>query len=165
MEAYREILRDIPAMRENFTIIEDEPYVRRVIRAQFDKNSSVSDPKIIDMLVFKARQEAGEIRNQWKSRYHVYKHITNYREEQRVLADIARDDDIEDVAHTRRDRLLSDWKAKGLIPSEIESWKAFQHWRKEEDTKFNAFAQENQLFTSEQIERNDKAKAAMCTIV
>eukprot|EP00171_Calliarthron_tuberculosum_P009069 IDg9069t1 len=118
---YRQVLRDIPAMREDFTIIEDELFVRRVVRYLFDRHSHVSDPKIIDMLVFKARQEAAEIRNQWKSRYHVYQHINAYRDEmsRRKAVEVARAHAHapEGGAPAHRQLLVDGWKARGLVPA------------------------------------------------
>lgn len=157
---YREILRDIPAMRENFTIIEDEQYLRRVIRYLFDRHANISDPKIIDMMVFKARQEAGEIRNQWKSRYHVYQHINAYRDEQvrQKAMELARVHAHSEGGGARRQRLVDGWKARGLVPAEIDSWEQYEHWKADEDGKFALFANQHAIFTPEQLERNEKAK-------
>lgn len=159
---YREVLRDIPAMRENFTIIEDEQFVRRVVRNLFDRHSGIEDPKIVDMLVFKGRQEAGEIRNQWKSRTHVYQHIIGYREEvaraNAVLQAQAHTGGGEEVGDSHRQKLVEEWKMRGLVPAEIDSWEQYTHWKADEDAKFAVFAEQNSMFTSEQLQRNAGAK-------
>jgi NADH dehydrogenase (ubiquinone) 1 alpha subcomplex subunit 6 len=45
--------------------------VRAVIRQRFEKNRYVSDPKVIDVLVHKSRQEYQETVNFWKQESHV----------------------------------------------------------------------------------------------
>lgn len=164
---YRDILRGIPDMRENFTVIETEAYCRRVVRHMFDRHAGLSDPKVVDMLVFKARQEAGEIRQQWKSRYHVYQHINAYKDEMRRAhaVEVSRSHASEgDRADARRAGLVAMWKERGLIPAEIDSWEQYAHWKAEEDEKFEAFALDNRIFTREQLERNDRAKS-QCAIM
>lgn len=157
---YRTALRDIPEMRKNFTIVEDAPFVRATIRELFERHSAVTDPKIADMLTFKAVQELREIREQWKSRHHVYAYIHQYAE--KLLKEAARrsatagGEDLEE--------LLRGWRERGLVPAEIMNWGMFERWREEEDTKFRAFAVENKLFTEEQLDRNAGASSS-CTIM
>ena len=45
--------------------------VRAVIRQRFEKNRDVSDPKLIDILIHKSRQEYQETVNFWKQEPHV----------------------------------------------------------------------------------------------
>jgi NADH dehydrogenase (ubiquinone) 1 alpha subcomplex subunit 6 len=45
--------------------------VRAVIRQRFEKNRYVSDPKVIDILIHKSRQEYQEAVNFWKQEPHV----------------------------------------------------------------------------------------------
>ncbi len=153
VRAYREILKDIPAMRENFTIIEDEQHVRRVVRSLFERHGDITDPKVVDMLVFKARQEAGEIRNQWKSRTHVIKYVNEYNEAQKLLA-LAQ----KAPADALKEARLAKWKADGLVPADIDTWVQYEHWQKDEDEKFVKFAEEQNLFTREQIASNNERK-------
>lgn len=160
--AYRTALRDIPDMRRNFTIMEDAQYVTAVIRDNFERHRMVSDPKIVDMLVFKASQELREIREQWKSRHHVYSYIARFAEKKlrEDLAERAMDTN----SSGRREDMLRQWRERGLVPTEIVTWPMFTRWRAEEDAKFRVFAVENKLFSEEQLDRNEKA-ASGCTIM
>lgn len=151
---YREILRDIPSMRENFSIVEDRDYLTRVVRALFERHGEITDPKVIDMLVFKARQEAGEIRNQWKSRTHVIKYVTEFHELEKREALAAKS-----PADKIKEARLAKWRSEGLVPNDIETWVQYEHWQSDEDEKFVKFAEEQKLFTREQIERNNQNKS------
>ena len=45
--------------------------VRRTIRAEFERNRYVSDPKVIDILIMKGRQQYQECLNCWMQEPHV----------------------------------------------------------------------------------------------
>lgn len=162
VSAYRSALRDIPDIRRNFTIMEDESLVKSVIRDNFERHQFVTDPKIVDMLVFKAVQELREIREQWKSRHHVYGYIDRY------LDRLMREELIQRAgspdSSNRYDHVLQTWRDRGLIPQEITSWTMFTQWRTEEDAKFRNFALENKLFSTEQLDRNAATKPS-CTMM
>lgn len=162
---YRTALRDVPAMRVNFTIIEDKAFLYACIRDLFERHHEVSDPKIVDMLVFKGRQELREIREQWKSRHHVYGHIHAYMD--KMIREEAARSAAEQTGGAEEKRLetLRAWKARGLVPQEVQSWVQYLRWKEEEDLKFNAFAVDNKLFTHDQLERNAKAQSSSCTIM
>lgn len=151
-------------MRKNFTIIEDKAFVQACIRDLFERHKEVSDPKIVDMLVFKALQELREIREQWKSRHHVYGYIHAYME--KVIREEAARKVVEQTGGVdeKRNEVLRAWKARGLVPNEIQTWAQYLRWKDEEDAKFNVFAVDNKLFTHEQLERNAKAQSS-CTIM
>lgn len=149
---YRTALRDIPDMRRNFTIMEDSKYVAAVIRDNIEQHRRVTDPKIIDMLVFKAVQELREIREQWKTRTHVYSYIHRYSE--KLLRDEAAHSGASTDSSERRQQILRDWQQRGLIPNEISSWPMFLRWKRDEDEKFRNFAIDHKLFSSDQLERN-----------
>lgn len=159
---YRQALRDVPAMRKNFTILEDRDFCVATIRDLFHRHASVEDPKIIDMLVFKAVQELGEIREQWKSRHHVYAYIHRYAD--KVMRDeMARKVNADGVSDGREEMLMH-WKERELVPQEVGNWEMYLNWKEEEDKKFRAFAVENKLFTEEQLDRN-AASSSQCTIM
>lgn len=161
--AYRIALRGIPDMRRNFTIIEDEALVRACIRDLFEKHRDVTEPHIVDMLVFKALQELREIGEQWKSRHHVTAYITRYSEKL-IREETARrlEEDVPD-ASDKREETLRMWRERGIVPPEILTWGMFQRWKEEEDTKFKTFALENKLFSEEELDRN--SKSSTCTIM
>lgn len=150
--AYRTALRDVPAMRRNFTIMEEQSFVNAVIRDNFERHESITDPKIVDMLVFKALQELREIREQWKSRHQVYSYIQRYSE--RVFLEELDQKAASGDSSDRYEKSLKQWREQGLVPPEISTWTMFTNWRQEEDLKFRNFALENKLFSSEQLERN-----------
>lgn len=162
VSAYRVALRDIPNMRRNFTIMEDSKFVASVIRDNFEQHRRVTDPKIVDMLVFKALQELREIREQWKTRTHIYSYIHRYAD--KVLRD--------EIAHKAkfvdssddREQMLRDWQQRGLVPNEIPSWAMFVRWKKDEDEKFHNFAVEKKLFSPDQLKRNASALSS-CSIM
>lgn len=162
IRVYRMALRDIPAMRRNFTIMEDKSFVTAVIRENFERHRNITDPKIIDMLIFKATQELREIREQWKSRHHIYSYIQRYTDK------LLREELIHRASHTdltgQREKMLADWRDRGLVPAEINTWDMFLHWKSNEDTKFRNFVLENKLFTSDQLDRNAKASSS-CSVM
>lgn len=158
---YRRALKDIPNMRKNFNIFEDSAFVRNTIREQFERHRLVSDPKIVDMLVFKADQELREIREQWKSRHHVYAYL--YRYSEKVMREAAARR-LQSGKSDGKDEALNDWRRRGLVPNEIITWPMFLRWKHEEDAKFNAFALEHNLFTSQQLDRNSNA-SSRCAIM
>jgi len=54
--------------------------VRAVIRHRFEKNRYVSDPKVIDLLIHKSRQDYQEAVNFWKQEPHVLGPLLNNRD-------------------------------------------------------------------------------------
>jgi hypothetical protein len=54
--------------------------VRAVIRQRFEKNRYVSDPKVIDVLIHKSRQDYQEAVNFWKQEPHVLGHLLSDRD-------------------------------------------------------------------------------------
>lgn len=160
---YRSALRDIPAMRRNFSIMEDKRFLSAVIRENFERHRDVTDPKIIDMLVFKASQELREIREQWKSRHHIYSYIQRYTDKllREELAHRASHSDLTG----RREKMLADWRDRGLIPAEINTWDMFLHWKSDEDTKFRNFVLDNKLFSVDHLDRNKKASSSSCSVM
>lgn len=154
---YRHALRNIPEMRRNFSIMEDKKMVQHVVRDLFERHKYVSDPKIVDMLVFKAIQELHEIREQWKSRHHVYSYIQRFSEKelrQQAAKKLEQDPFLGDSHDQRQMQMLSDWRSSGLVPQEVITWAQFLKWKQEEDEKFKNFAVEKKLFSKEELERN-----------
>jgi len=165
VRTYRQALRNVPSMRANFTIVEEEQLVRGVIRDLFHAHADVRDPAIVDMLVFKARQELREIREQWKSRHHVYKYILAYKDKLRVDEVVRATGSSEgDQEAAKHSALLHAWKQRGLIPGELQTWPQYLRWREEEEAKFASFAVDNKIFTNEQLERGGKA-GGTCAIM
>lgn len=159
---YRASLRSIPDMRRNFTIMEDASFLTAVIRDSFERHRGITDPKIVDMLVFKAVQELREIREQWKSRTHLNSYIHRYTDKllRQELVHKASTLDSSDS----RDQMLHQWRDRGLVPHEIASWPMFTRWSDEQDLKFRNFAVDNKLFSDQQLERNANSSSS-CIIM
>lgn len=149
-------------MRRNFTIMEDSKFVAAVIRDNFEQHRRITDPKIIDMLVFKAIQELREIREQWKTRTHVYSYIHQYSE--KLLRDEMTHKAASADTSDRRLQILHDWQQRGLVPPEIASWPMFLRWKRDEDEKFRNFAIDQKLFSSDELERN-ASKTSSCSVM
>lgn len=166
---YRSALRDIPAMRQNFTILEEREFIMACIRDLFERHGGVTDPKIVDMLVFKARQELREIREQWKSRHHLYGYIVAYHEkclkEEAARVASLHVDQSDGRQDAQREEILMAWRERHLVPADVQNWAQYLRWKEEEAEKFNAFAVDNKLFTQEQLERNAAASPTQCTIM
>lgn len=157
---YRHALRDIPAMRKNFVIIEDESVVQQCIRDLIERHADVTDPKVVDMLVFKGRQELTEIKEQWKSRHHVYGYIQRYTE--KMLREEAGKK--MKLGEGDKEDMLQAWRDRGLVPEEIVTWGHYQRWRHEEEGKFRAFAEDNGVFEKGVLQRNASATTG-CSVM
>lgn len=157
---YRQALRNIPDMRKNFVIIEDESVVQKCIRDLIERHADITDPKVVDMLVFKARQELMEIREQWKSRHHVYGYIQRYTEK------MVREEAAKRMKQGDGDKehILQAWRGRGLVPEEIVTWGHYERWRQEEDAKFRAFAEDNRVFEKGVLQRNASANPG-CSVM
>jgi|APCry1669189665_1035243.scaffolds.fasta_scaffold72504_1 NADH dehydrogenase (ubiquinone) 1 alpha subcomplex subunit 6 len=65
---YRRMCRDTPAVIKIYNL-EHTPFnVRHMLLLQFRKNSEVTDPRIIELLLQRAEMELEETREQWKQR-------------------------------------------------------------------------------------------------
>lgn len=166
---YRAALRDIPHMRINFTIVEDEGFVARLIRDQFDQQGHVIDGKLADMLIFRGIQELGEISNQFKSRNQIAAYIDEYHEklhrEALMLEATGSGATIaESSASAEKNAMLATWKQRGLVPADILTWGQYERWKAEENEAFASFAVDAQLFSEESLKRNEKAKS-QCSVM
>ncbi|CAN8069109.1 unnamed protein product [Agarophyton chilense] len=161
LSLYRLALRDMPEMRNNFNIVEDTAFLRSTVRDLFERHSSVTDPKIVDMLVFKGLQELREIREQWKGRHHIYGYIHRYAD--KLLREKAARS-AQQTGAQGKEEMLALWRQRGLVPDELVTWPMFVEWKRDEDAKFEAFAVDHKLFTTEQLHRNANA-SSQCNIM
>jgi hypothetical protein len=176
---YRQVLREIPAIRENFTIVEDEAFLRALVRNLFSVRRTISDPKIIDMLVFKAKQEIGEIGGQFKGRHHIGIYIRNYHDQlarqaaAQLSATLARapgkaiaakDSIAPVISEGTKQTMLASWRQRGLVPADLLTWAQYERWKAEENEKFAKFAVDANFFSDETLEHNAKAKS-QCSIM
>ncbi|KAF9791852.1 hypothetical protein BJ322DRAFT_10 [Thelephora terrestris] len=63
---YRNWYRSAPEICSLYALNVSPTYLRHVIRQKFERNRSVTDPKIIDILIAKERMEYQETMNCWK---------------------------------------------------------------------------------------------------
>ncbi|OCH90851.1 NADH-ubiquinone oxidoreductase Complex1 subunit [Obba rivulosa] len=68
---YRDWYRGAPEICSLYALNVSPAYVRHHIRRRFEENRYVSDPRVVDMLYFKGRQEYQETMNCWKQTDHV----------------------------------------------------------------------------------------------
>ena len=65
------LIKQAPEIVESFGLPCTASDVRRIVRAEFERNRYVSDPKVIDVLVLKGRQMHQEVMNNWAQDSHV----------------------------------------------------------------------------------------------
>ncbi|KAF5376063.1 hypothetical protein D9615_007688 [Tricholomella constricta] len=71
LQLYRDWYRSAPEIVELYALNVSPAYIRHSIRARFEKNRFVTDPRAIDVLLLKSRQEYQETMNCWKQTDHI----------------------------------------------------------------------------------------------
>ncbi|EDR09340.1 uncharacterized protein LACBIDRAFT_326056 [Laccaria bicolor S238N-H82] len=71
LSLYRDWYRSTPEIVAIYSLPVSPAYVRHAIRQRFERNRYVTDPKAIDVLVLKDRQDYQETMNCWKQIDHV----------------------------------------------------------------------------------------------
>jgi len=71
LKLYRDWYRSAPEICALYALSISPAYVRHRIRQRFEKNRHVTDPRAIDVLVLKGRQDYQETMNCWKQTDHV----------------------------------------------------------------------------------------------
>ncbi|PFH47439.1 hypothetical protein AMATHDRAFT_198058 [Amanita thiersii Skay4041] len=71
LKLYRDWYRAAPEIVSLYALNVSSAYVRHAIRERFEKNRYVTDPRAIDVLLLKGRQDYQETLNLWKQRDHV----------------------------------------------------------------------------------------------
>ncbi|KAJ1965443.1 ndufa6 NADH-ubiquinone oxidoreductase subunit [Dipsacomyces acuminosporus] len=71
---YRQWQKSVPQIMVDYHLCMPQSVVRAKIREEFEKNRYVSDPRAIDVLLFKGRVEFEETYNVWKQ----YSHVLRY---------------------------------------------------------------------------------------
>ncbi|KAH9954869.1 NdufA6 NADH-ubiquinone oxidoreductase 14.8 kDa subunit [Russula dissimulans] len=80
LDLYREWMRGAPEICTLYCLDVPPSAVRAVIRQRFEKNRYASDPKLIDILIHKSRQDYQEAVNFWKQEPHVLGHLLSNRD-------------------------------------------------------------------------------------
>ncbi|XP_062175641.1 NADH dehydrogenase [ubiquinone] 1 alpha subcomplex subunit 6 [Alnus glutinosa] len=70
---FRAACRSLPSVMEIYNLqdVATVSQLRSTIASEIRKNSHVTDPKVIDMLLFKAMEELGNIAEHAKQRHHI----------------------------------------------------------------------------------------------
>lgn len=165
LNLYRTGLRDIPEMRKNYNLNESPAVIRDCLRAQFEMHAGVRDAKVLDMLVFKGRQNIDEIRAQWKGRHQVTALLLAH--EAALLREAAAS---EAAVATKeaREAALREWVELELVPSSVNTWPQFLRWQAEQDGKFEAWAvAEKGMFSEAELAANraHAEKTTGCSIM
>ncbi|KAI0313480.1 NADH-ubiquinone oxidoreductase Complex1 subunit [Amylostereum chailletii] len=71
IQLYRDWYRSAPELCTLFALNVPASYIRSQIRQRFEQNRHVTDPKVIDVLILKGRQEFQETMNCWKQEPHI----------------------------------------------------------------------------------------------
>jgi len=66
LSLYRDWYRSAPEICSLYALNVSPIYLRHVVRQKFERNRSVTDPRIIDVLIAKERMEYQETMNCWK---------------------------------------------------------------------------------------------------
>jgi NADH dehydrogenase (ubiquinone) 1 alpha subcomplex subunit 6 len=77
---YRDLLRSIPAALKIYQLDLTPSQMKRRIRQEFENKRHLQDPKVIDMLVFKAYLELDEAKKGWKTKSHMTRLLTPIEE-------------------------------------------------------------------------------------
>lgn len=183
LNLYRTSIRDIPEMRKNYNLNETPALIRDCIRAQFEMHAGVRDAKVLDMLVFKGRQNIDEIRAQWKGRHQVTAVLLAH--EAALLREAAASEAAAAVAAgaasgdggaaaaavatgEAREAALREWAELELVPPSVATWPQFLRWQAEQDGKFEAWAVgEKGLFSEAELAANKAhaEKTSGCSIM
>jgi len=71
LSLYRDWYRSAPEVCAMYALSVSPAYVRHAIRQKFEKNRYISDPRAIDVLLLKSRQEYQETMNCWNQTDHI----------------------------------------------------------------------------------------------
>lgn len=73
LELFRETCKALPTIMEVYNLDEviSRPQLRSKIGAEFRKHAEVTNPKVIDMLVFKGKEELDNCTDHSKQRHHL----------------------------------------------------------------------------------------------
>ncbi|KJA17894.1 hypothetical protein HYPSUDRAFT_145867 [Hypholoma sublateritium FD-334 SS-4] len=71
LKLYRDWYRSAPEITSMYALSVSPAYVRHALRQRFERTRHVTDPRAIDVLLLKGRQDYQETMNCWKQTDHV----------------------------------------------------------------------------------------------
>ncbi|KAG5653937.1 hypothetical protein H0H81_009294 [Sphagnurus paluster] len=71
LQLYRDWYRSAPEIVDLYALNVSPAFIRASIRTRFEKNRYVTDPRAVDVLLLKSRQEYQETMNCWKQTDHI----------------------------------------------------------------------------------------------
>jgi len=74
---YRDTMRHLPRLNEDFALKMTPEQLRAVVRREFGRFTKVDDPTKVDLLTFKGRQHLEELKMQWKQRAQIMHFIND----------------------------------------------------------------------------------------
>ncbi|KAJ6567847.1 NADH dehydrogenase 1 alpha subcomplex subunit 6 [Mycena sp. CBHHK59/15] len=72
IQMYRDWYRAAPEVVDQYALDVSPTQLRHAVRMRFEANRNVTDPRVIDVLLLKSRQEFQETLNMWKQPDHIY---------------------------------------------------------------------------------------------
>ena len=89
MLAYaREVFRTAPEIIQKYRLgdMADKHLIRQVMAAEFRKHSGVTDPKVVDYLLFRSRTDFADVMAMYKQRHHILKYLDEHAIDSRTAS-------------------------------------------------------------------------------
>ena len=89
MLAYaREVMRAAPEIIQKYRLgdMADRGTIRAAMAAEFRKYADVSDPKVVDYLLFRSRTDFADLMAMYKQRHHILKYLDSHAIDSRTSA-------------------------------------------------------------------------------
>eukprot|EP00123_Amoebidium_parasiticum_P019317 comp24514_c0_seq1/m.46765 comp24514_c0_seq1/g.46765 ORF comp24514_c0_seq1/g.46765 comp24514_c0_seq1/m.46765 type:complete len:118 (-) comp24514_c0_seq1:152-505(-) len=74
LSLYRAWMRETPTITDKYQLDIPMSQVRAKIREEFKKNAQIKDVRVVDLLVFKGKQELDETHWVWKQKTHIMRY-------------------------------------------------------------------------------------------
>ena len=75
VQLYRQLLRQVPWIKSTHDLPHTHSQLRATVNSHFRRNIAITDPGVVDLLIFKGKTEYDEIVMQYKQRSHIQRLI------------------------------------------------------------------------------------------